>query len=391
MLKEISVIGGAGHVGLAFSLICASNNIKVHLHDINSKSLNMIKNGKMPHKENGAQKILKKALKKNLLSFSDNKKDLKLNNINVICIGTPIDEFLNPQYKIILTLINDLLKIIKNGQHFIIRSTVYPGTTDFLHKYLKNKNKKIKLSFCPERFVQGSAIVEFKKTPQIIGSVDNISKKECTKFFKQIAKEVIFLKPIEAELTKLFLNSFRYIVFAIANQFYTISDSLNIDYSKIDHAMRSKYPRGKNIPTPGFTSGPCLFKDTMQLYSFAQDNFSLGINAMTINEGIVNYIVDKLKKKYDLSKKTIGILGMSFKADIDDSRSSLSYKLKKMLMINAKNVITTDPYVKNDKEIISLDETIKSSDILILATPHKAYKKIKTKKPLIDIWNIIKK
>ena len=155
--------------------------------------------------------------------------------------------------------------------------------------------------------------------------------------------------------------------------------------------MRSKYPRGKNIPTPGLTSGPCLFKDTMQLYSFAQKNFSLGINAMTINEGMVNYIVDKLKKKYDLSKKTIGVLGMSFKADIDDIRSSLSYKLKKMLMINAKKVITTDPYVKNDKEIKSLDETIKNSDILILATPHKVYKKIQTKKPLIDIWNIIKK
>ena len=82
---------------------------------------------------------------------------------------------------------------------------------------------------------------------------------------------------------------------------------------------------------------------------------------------------------------------MSFKADIDDIRSSLSYKLKKMLMINAKKVITTDPYVKNDKEIKSLDETIKNSDILILATPHKVYKKIQTKKPLIDIWNIIKK
>ena len=122
MLKQISVIGGAGHVGLAFGLICASNNIKVHLHDINSKSLKMIKNGKMPHKENGAQKILKKALKKNLLSFSDNKKDLKLNNINVICIGTPVDEFLNPQYKIILSLIKDLLKIINPLQKYLLIS-----------------------------------------------------------------------------------------------------------------------------------------------------------------------------------------------------------------------------------------------------------------------------
>ena len=391
MFKEITVIGGAGHVGLAFGLICASKNIKVHLHDINSKQLNMIKNGKMPHKETGAQKILHKALKKNLLTFSDNQKDIKLNNINIICIGTPVDEFLNPQYKIILSLIKDILKIIKNGQHFIIRSTVYPGTTDFLYSFLKTKHKKIKLSFCPERFIQGSAIVEFKTIPQIIGSVDNASKKECAKFIKKISKEVIYLKPVEAELTKLFLNSFRYIEFSIANQFYTISDSLGIDYSRIDYAMRSKYPRGKNIPTPGLTSGPCLFKDTMQLYSFAQNNFSLGMAAMTINEGIVNHIVDKLKTTYHLRKKTIGILGMSFKADIDDNRSSLSYKLKKMLMVNAKKVITTDPYVKNDKEIKNLDHTLRKSDILILATPHKIYKKIKTKKPIIDIWNFITK
>ena len=391
MFKEITVIGGAGHVGLAFGLVCVSKNIKTHLYDINSKSLNMIKNGKMPHKENGAQKILKKGLEKKLLSFSDNIKDLKLNQINVICIGTPVDEFLNPQYKIILALINELLKIMKNGQHFIIRSTVYPGTTDFLFKYLKNKNKNIKLSFCPERFIQGSAMIEFKKIPQIIGAVDNVSKRECEKFIKKISKKIIFLKPIEAELAKLFLNSYRYIGFSIANQFYTISDSLGIDYSKIDHAMRTNYSRGKNLPTPGFTSGPCLFKDTMQLYSFAQKNFSLGMDAMTINEGMVNYIVYKIKNKYNLTNKTIGILGMSFKADIDDSRSSLSYKLKKMLMINAKKVITTDPYVKNDKEIKDLKEILNKSDILILATPHKIYKKIKTKKPLIDIWNIIKK
>ena len=391
MFKEITIIGGAGHVGLAFGLICTSKNIKVHLHDINSKQLNIIKNGKMPHMETGAQKILNRALKKNLLSFSDNKKDLKLSKINIICIGTPVDEFLNPQYKIILSLVKDLLKLIKNNQHFIIRSTVYPGTTDFLYNFFRNKNKKIKLSFCPERFIQGSAIIEWKKTPQIIGSVNEVSYKECEKFIKKISKDVIILKPIEAELTKLFLNSFRYIGFSIANQFYTISDSLGIDYSRIDQAMRSKYPRGKNLPTPGLTAGPCLFKDTMQLYSFAQNNFSLGMDAMTINEGMVNYIVDKLKSKYDLSKKTIGILGMSFKAGIDDSRSSLSYKLKKMLMVNANKVFTTDPYIKYDKDITSLNQTIMKSDILILATPHKIYKNIKTKNPIIDIWNFIKK
>ena len=163
---------------------------------------------------------------------------------------------------------------------------------------------------------------------------------------------------MEAELTKLFLNSYRYVQFSIANQFYKIADNMNLDYEKIANAMTFKYQRG-NIPSPGFTAGPCLFKDTMQLYSFAKNDFTLGLDAMSTNEGIVIYIVDKLKKKYNLSKKTVGILGMSFKAENDDIRSSLSYKLKKILLINAKKVLTTDPYVKNDKEIISLNKTIK--------------------------------
>ena len=151
--------------------------------------------------------------------------------------------------------------------------------------------------------------------------------------------------------------------------------------------MTYKYKRG-NIPSPGLTAGPCLFKDTMQLYSFAKNDFSLGIDAMTTNEGIVNYIVDKIMKGNDISKKTIGILGMAFKAESDDNRSSLSYKLKKLLQINSKKVLTTDPYVNNDNDIINLEEVIKKSDILILATPHKIYKKIKTHKKIIDIWDL---
>ena len=192
MFKEITVIGGAGHVGLAFGLICAAKNIKVHLHDINSTSLNLIKKGKMPHIEKGAQKILNKAIKKNLLTFSSNIKELKLNKINIICIGTSVDEYLNSRHKLFLSPIKNIIKYIKNNQHFIIRSTVYPSTTDFLFNYLKNKNKNIKLSFCSERFVQGSAIVEFNKFPQIIGSVNKVSQNECYKFFKQISKEIVY-------------------------------------------------------------------------------------------------------------------------------------------------------------------------------------------------------
>tara|TARA_B100000029_G_scaffold515912_1_gene625493 strand:+ start:1681 stop:2847 length:1167 start_codon:yes stop_codon:yes gene_type:complete len=386
MFKEITIIGGAGHVGLAFALICISKEIKVHINDTNLDSLEIIKKGKLPHKEINAAKILKFGIKKNLLTFSSGLKDIKLNRINVVCLGTTVDKFFNPEHKKFISYFKKLKNIINNNQHIIIRSTVYPGTTDFLYNFFKQNKKNIKLSFYPERFVQGFAINEFNKYPQIMGSVNKNSEKECLNFLKLFSKDIIVLKPMEAELTKLFLNSYRYVRFSIANQFYKISDKLDLDYKKIDHAMNFKYQRG-DIPSPGLTSGPCLFKDTLQLYAFAKNDFNLGISAVKTNEGIVRYIVDKLKKQNNISKKTIGILGMAFKAEIDDARSSLSYKLKKTLSIDAKKVLTTDPYVKNDKDITSLKNVLKNSDVLILATPHKVYKKIKTKKKIIDIWN----
>ena len=328
MFKEITIIGGAGHVGLAFALICGSANMKVHIHDSNIDSINLIKKGKMPHIENNAKKILKNINKKKLFSFSNKLENIKLNRIIVVCLGTPIDEFFNPKHKEFLLFFEKLKKFLRNEHHIIIRSTVYPGTTDFLNNFFLKHNKKINITFYPERFVQGSALDEFKKYPQIIGSVDKKSEKEVKKFLKIFANEIISLKPMEAELTKLFLNSYRYVQFSIANQFYKIADNMNLDYEKITNAMTFKYQRG-NIPSPGFTAGPCLFKDTMQLYSFAKNDFTLGLNAMSTNEGIVVYIVDKLKKKFKLSEKTVGILGMAFKAENDDIRSSLSYKLKK--------------------------------------------------------------
>ena len=386
MFKEITIIGGAGHVGLAFALICISRNIKVHIHDINLKNINLIKKGKMPHKEKDGNKFLKKALKEKLFSFSSDIKDIYLSKINIICLGTPIDEFLNPRYNLLVDTINMLSSKLKKSHHLVIRSTVFPGTTNFIYKLLNRKNKKIKLTFFPERFVQGFAIDEFNKFPHIIGSVNKESERECKKFLKIFGNEIITMKPEEAEITKLFLNSYRYVQFSIANQFYKIAVSANLDYEKINYAMKHNYKRG-DIPSPGFTAGPCLFKDTMQLSTFSKNNFPLGMAAMSINEGLVNFIVDELNKEYDLSNSTVGILGMSFKAESDDIRNSLSYKLKKTLLLYSKKVLTSDPHVKNDNTLIPIEEIIKKSNLLIIATPHKAYKKIQTNKKIINIWS----
>ena len=174
------------------------------------------------------------------------------------------------------------------------------------------------------------------------------------------------LQPIEAEFAKLFNNAYRYLEFAVTNQFYLIAKSAGLDYVRILQAMKKDYPRAQNIPGPGFAAGPCLVKDTMQLLAFAQNEFALGNAAIMVNEGLPLRIVADLRRKYDLKKMAVGLLGMAFKAESDDPRASLSYKLKKALACVAQEVLTTDPYVTTDPELLPLDDVIARSNLLIL-------------------------
>jgi UDP-N-acetyl-D-mannosaminuronic acid dehydrogenase len=209
--------------------------------------------------------------------------------------------------------------------------------------------------------------------------------------FKRIAPELVIVKPLEAEFAKLFNNAYRYIEFAATNQFYMIAKSAGVDYQAVMKAMKHNYPRAKSFPGPGFSAGPCLFKDTMQLAAYARNQFGLGHAAMQVNEGLVLQLVDDLKRSYDISTMTIGLLGMAFKAEIDDTRASLSYKLKRTLQMSARNVLTTDPFVTTDPSTLPLDKVVADSDILILCTPHSAYKEADLKgKPVVDVWGFLK-
>jgi UDP-N-acetyl-D-mannosaminuronic acid dehydrogenase len=198
------------------------------------------------------------------------------------------------------------------------------------------------------------------------------------------------LKPIEAEFAKLFTNAYRYIGFAITNQFYLIAKSAGLDYNMILQAMKHDYPRAAYIPTPGFAAGPCLVKDTMQLLAFARNEFALGNAAIMVNEGLPLHVIDELRKTHDLGKMTIGLLGMAFKAESDDPRASLSYKFKKALAGVAREVLTTDPFVTTDPELLPLDQVIAKSDLLILSTPHRDYLNADLGgKPIVDVWGIL--
>jgi len=166
----------------------------------------------------------------------------------------------------------------------------------------------------------------------------------------------------------------------------------NLDFFKIRNIMRDNYDRNLNIPSAGFAAGPCLLKDTMQLSSFYNHNFALGKSAMFINENLPKFIVQKLSENYDLRKKIVGVLGLSFKAENDDIRDSLSIKLLKYLKSKKIKTLQSDEFYK-DKNNVTKKLLVSKSDIIIISTPHKAYKnlKINKKKQLIDIWGLIEK
>jgi UDP-N-acetyl-D-mannosaminuronic acid dehydrogenase len=383
---DLCVVGGAGHVGLPFSLVFADIGQKVVVYDINQNAIESLKHGVVPFMENGAETLLKKHLTSGSLTLSNDPKVVSQSQNVVITVGTPVDEFLNPVFKEILSCLEKLFPFIRNDQLIILRSTVFPGTTDWVARWLKTKGKSPLIAFCPERVVEGKAIEEILHLPQIISGTTPDAEESAANFFKKIKVEIVRLTPMETEFAKLFTNAYRYINFAITNQFYEIANSANLDYDRILKGVMFHYPRMEGLVSAGFAAGPCLFKDTMQLNAFAKNEFGLGQAAMNINEGLVLYIIDRLALKYNLSNTTIGLLGMSFKSANDDIRSSLSYKLKKSLLFKAKEVLTTDPYVTVDPNLLPLDEVLSKSDIIILCAPHPDYKDLKFDKPIIDIW-----
>jgi UDP-N-acetyl-D-mannosaminuronic acid dehydrogenase len=385
---DICVLGGAGHVGLGFSIVLASKGKRILILDINTEAMDSIQKGNMPFLEYDAEPMLKEVLASKKLLFSSNVADIANIHIIIITVGTPIDEFLNPDMKGFINCFEEMLPYLSDEHLLILRSTVYPGMTHWLEGFFHRKGLHPKIAFCPERVVEGHAIKELQTLPQIVSGTTLQAENDAAELFSWIAPGIVRLKPMEAEFAKLFANAYRYIQFAITNQFYMMANSAGLDYYRILEGIKQDYPRLRDIPKAGYAAGPCLLKDTMQLTAFSNNLFSLGYSAMLINEGLPLYVVSQIEQKYHLHEKIVGILGMAFKADSDDPRTSLSYKLKKLLKLRAKCVLTTDPLVNGDTDLVSLEEVIEQSDLLILAAPHSAYRHLRIRnKPIVDIWN----
>ena len=384
---DVTVVGGAGHVGIPLVLALAEAGLRVNVNDLNQTSLNTLESGRLPFIESGAEEVLAKALAGKRLVFTNSSNRISTSGPVIITIGTPIDEFLNPVRRVVQDCIDAMLPRLADGQLLVLRSTVFPGTTDWLASYLKAQGRNLKVAFCPERVVQGFGLKELREMPQIVSGTTPQAERDAAALFERITSEVVLVRPIEAEFAKLFSNAYRYIEFAATNEFYLVAKSAGVDYQHVLKAMKHNYPRLKSMPRPGFAAGPCLVKDTMQLSAFARNQFGLGHAALLINEGLVLHVVEDLKRHYDLASMTVGLLGMAFKAESDDTRASLSYKFKKVLNGQARAIMTTDPFVTTDPDLMPLDAVIAQSDLMILCAPHAAYHDADFKgKPVFDVW-----
>jgi len=385
---DVVIVGGCGHVGLPLALSLADCGYRVGIDDIDAVKIEQVRSGSVPFLETGAEDMLRKLLPTGRLVLAADPGLCSRTDTVILVIGTPIDEFMNPSVRIFDRVLDELIPHLRGGSTVVLRSTVFPGTTDSVERRLRAAGIDAEVVFCPERIAEGHALEEIRSLPQLIGASSDAAFEKASRLFERLGVGVVRTTPLEAELAKLLTNTWRYMKFAIANQFFQIAHRSGLDYNKVLDAIRHDYPRAADLPGPGFAAGPCLLKDTMQLSAFTPDHFPMGQAAMQINEGLPNYIIDTLNSRRPLSGRTVGILGMAFKGESDDPRASLSYKVRKLAAFKGARVLCTDPYI-HDESFLPLDNVLKESDLLIIAAPHRAYRKLDlADREVVDIWGI---
>jgi UDP-N-acetyl-D-mannosaminuronic acid dehydrogenase len=396
---QVVSIVGLGRVGLPLALFLANKGHKVYGLDIDNHKIETIKKGKMPFLEEGAPKLLKKYLNTSFLPTTDFSTVAK-SKVIILTLGTPVDDNMNPSLIQIDNALKTIKPFLKPGQLLILRSTVSPGTTNYVRLSVNDVDKlkvgsNFFLAFCPERIAEGKSIEELAQIPQIIGGVDNKSTQKAASFFQDLTIEVSKSDDVSAELAKLFTNMYRYINFAIANEFMILAGSHSRDIYNIVDLVNNNYKRG-GLSLPGLTGGPCLFKDGFFLVGDVPFT-DLITTSWKINESIPLFLIKKIKQRRKLQGKKAAILGLAFKADIDDMRESLAFKVNKALERERAKVVLHDPLINEYNTDIK--EILKDADIVFVATNHTYYKKLDineiknlvSKNCIIcDVWNVFK-
>lgn len=401
-LNERVAVIGIGRVGLPLALVLADEGFTTYGIGRSPEKIKAINNGKMPFLEQGAIAVLRKHVGKKFIATTDYSVISGCSYI-ILTLGTPVDENLNPVYDQIDESLAEAKKFLRPNQTLILRSTVSPRTTQYVQSLIEDINglrvgKNFFLAFAPERITEGNSLSEMKTIPQIVGGIDKKSTVRAAAFFKRIGVETLETDDVSAELAKLFTNMYRYINFAIANEFMVLADNYHKDIYEIVNLVNHNYKRG-GLNLPGLTGGPCLFKDGFFLISDLPFG-DLISTSWKVNEAIPLFLIKKIKERMRLKKKKAVILGLAFKSEIDDLRGSLSFKVRKALLKENAEVVLHDPFIKaysNQEVEEDVYKAVENADLLFIATNHKAYKALDMKKikervkktcMVCDVWNV---
>ena len=398
--KTVSVcILGLGRVGLPLASVFAYKGIQVVGIDIDKNRLQSIKNGICPFYDPLLRENLTISTKSGKLSVTDSLRNVA-DQIDVlfVTVGTPSSHENSVDYTQLYTTLDEISQIDLKNKMIIIRSTLPPKTTeDIIIPFLQQKigytpGKDFALAVCPERILEGKAVQELQELPEIIGGINKTSSEIATELFKILnpQKEFVHTSLTGAELAKLFTNIYRYISFALSNEFGIWAERYGEDAAELIRVANYKYPRA-NIPIPGFVGGPCLTKDGTFLD--ANTTFSSIVSAAwKLNESIPQHVINNIKKiSGNFVNKKVAVLGISFKAGSDDTRNSPSAKLVDLLKGLGAKTLIHDPYVK---DTLSLVEALNDPDIVIVATNHKEFKDIANQindsgcKIVYDVWGL---
>jgi UDP-N-acetyl-D-mannosaminuronic acid dehydrogenase len=393
-MAQSAAIVGLGRIGLPLALSLAERGLDVVGVDKDRARLDTVAAGRMPFDETGTQELLERVLPGERLKLTDAIADAAVADFIVLTLGTPAHLHLEIDISQIRSVVDDLLPLLRQGQTLILRSTVAPGTTDWLAGYVEQRRgfsvgEDFFVAHVPERIAVNRFLEEISTLPTIVGGVGAGSGAKAAELFEVFGPEIRQTSPVEAELAKIWTNIYRYVTFAIPNLLMMEAEQYGANVFDVIDLINRDYPRG-GIAAPGLTAGTCLRKD----FAFSEERSSapgMLLAVSRVHETMPRFIVDGLRRRLgSLRDRKVAVLGLTFKRDSDDMRDSLSYKLIRLLERDLAHVSRHDPHVPAESE--PLETALAGADAVVIATNHSAFEGLLPELPaatlLVDPWNV---
>jgi UDP-N-acetyl-D-mannosaminuronic acid dehydrogenase len=372
---DVAVIG-CGRVGLPLALSFADRGLRTLGVEKDPERLGAVRDGRMPFDEPGAPEVLRRVTDAGTIAWTDRVAEAARARHVVITLGTPSFSHIEIDISDIRNALDDLLPVLRDGHVLVLRSTIAPGTTDFVAGYLTKHRgfavgEDLFVAHVPERIAAGRFFEEITTLPCIVGGVGRRSGAAAAELFEVFGAPIRQTTPIQAELAKIWTNILRYTMFALPNRLMMECEQYGANVFEVIDLVNRDYPRG-GMPQPGFTAGTCLRKD----FTFSEERSpapGMLLAVSRVNEGVPLFIVEGLRRRLGtLQGRKVAVLGLAFKADTDDERDSLSHKLVRLLERELADVAVHDPVVRSPTQ--PLDDALLDADAVVVATNHSAFR-----------------